>query len=402
MALINRLCKAFLLQLRNEIIFQKKITKEHLEMKLMNYLQAKLVKAEIKFFKLNGSLKLQFHTKRRIIGLGNLHKKFINELVKNDNGYLEASKQFLKANFNGYRDARWHKCIAALNGIKEANYIPEDIYYTIFHRAFNNEKLTNAYKDKNMLERFYPDVNTPTTVLRVIKGKYHAEDYSFLNYDKVESLFLDDKKYVFKPAIDSGCGQGVVVGDKSKILTSLNRAMDRKDTKNNKNYIVQKYLMQHDAIKSLHPESVNTMRVMTLRLGKKIHHVSSVLRMGINENTIDNFTSGGIAAGLDKDGKLKKYAFDAKYNRYETHKTSKIKFEGYQIPKFDEAVELCKKLHTKLFYFDVVSWDIAISSESEVYLIEYNITGPNIMMHQLNNGPIFGDLTDEVIASLSK
>ena len=84
------------------------------------------------------------------------------------------------------------------------------------------------------------------------------------------------------------------------------------------------------------------------------------------------------------------------------HTNSIIKFEGYQIPKYSEAVDLCKKLHTELLYFDLVSWDIAISSQSEVYLIEYNILGPSIDLHQLSNGPLFGDLTDEVIASLSQ
>lgn len=53
-------------------------------MQLMNYFQVKVVKTAIKFSKLNGNLKLQFHAKRRVIELGNLHKKFISELVKKD------------------------------------------------------------------------------------------------------------------------------------------------------------------------------------------------------------------------------------------------------------------------------------------------------------------------------
>ena len=178
--------------------------------------------------------------------------------------------------------------------------------------------------------------------------------------------------------------------------------MEKRGRQNQKNYIVQKYLVQHDDIKIFHPESLNTMRIMTLRLGEKILHVSSVFRMGRNNSAVDNFGSGGVSSGIDKDGKLKKYAFDVTYNRYEAHTNSKIKFEGYQIPKYSDAVELCKKLHTELLHFDLVSWDIAISQQSEVYLIEYNILGPSIDLHQLSNGPLFGELTDEVIASLSQ
>lgn len=368
----------------------------------MNYIKVKIAKAEINFLKLHGTLKLQFHYKRKIIGFVILHKKQISELIKNDSEYIKASKQFLKANFNGYRDVRWHKCMAVLNGIKEVNYIPDDVFYTVFFKALNNESLANAYKDKNILEKLYPDVNTPTTVLRVIKGKYYAEDYALINDGEVESLFVDEEKYVFKPAIDSGSGQGIIVGDKLKIIDSLNRAMERKEIKNHKNYIVQKYLMQHDALNSFHPESLNTIRIMTLRLGENIYHLSSFFRMGRNKNTIDNFSEGGMLCGIDVDGKLKKYAFDPAYNKYEAHTNSKIKFKGFQIPKFSEAVELSKKLHTNLLHFDLISWDIAISLQSEVYLLEYNISAPAIDAHQLCNGPILGDLTEQVIASLTE
>lgn len=367
--------------------------------RMLNYFHVKVAKAEINFLKLHGKLKLQFHTKRKIIAKGILHKKQISEIEKSNKEYLEVSKQFLKSNFDGYRDVRWHRCFAALNGIKKVNYIPDDIFFTVFHKVLNNEELAMAYKDKNILEKTFPEVNTPTTVLRIIKGRYYAQDYSLID-ENIELLFSNNERYVFKPAIDSGSGQGVIVGRKSEIIDSINKAMGGEEKQ--KNYIVQKYLIQHEAIKKLHPESLNTMRIMTLRLGGKIHHISSVLRMGRNGNTVDNFGSGGISTGIDRNGKLKKYAFDLSYNRYATHSNSNIKFEGYQIPKHDEAVALCKKMHTKLLHFDLVSWDIAISLESEIFIVEYNIHGQSIDLHQLSNGPIFGDLTNEVIDSLSR
>ena len=366
----------------------------------MNYIQVKVAKAEINFLKLHGALKLPFHTKRKIIGIENEHREHISDFKKNNSEYIEASKQFLKTNFKGYRDVRWHECYAAQNGIKKVNYIPEDIFYKIAEKLLNNGELANTYTDKNLLQKLFPKISTPITVLRSIHGSYYSEEYNLINHSDIESLFSHEEKYIFKPAIDAGGGHGIIVSQKSKILGYIHQVMRKSNNKNNQNYIVQKYLEQHDSIKSLHPKSLNTIRIMTLRLGENIHLVSSMLRMGVNGNVVDNTRSGGICCGIDKEGYLKKFAFDIVFNRHDIHPNTKIKFDGYEVPYYNNAVELCKSLHKDLLHFDLVSWDIAISAQNLVTLIEFNLYDQGINGLQLCNGPLFGDLTQEVLKTL--
>ena len=58
---------------------------------------------------------------------------------------------------------------------------------------------------------------------------------------------------------------------------------------------------------------------------------------------------------------------------------------------------MAKRLATRLGHFRVVSWDIAVGANYEPILIEFNAFTQSIDYHQLNNGPLFGEFTDEVI-----
>lgn len=367
----------------------------------MIYIKAKLVRMATKYGSLNGALKLPFHTKRKIIGIEYKHKKQISKFVKENKEYLKKAEKFLRTNFNDYRDVIWHRCYAAQNGLNEVNYIPEDIFYEIIEKSLNECERANTYTDKNLIQKFFPMANTPTTILRIIRGRFYSGDYKMIDLDKIELLFELQKKYVFKPTVDTYGGKGVLIGQRSKIIDLIYEIMDKNNERRHQNYIIQEYIEQHDSLKNLHPQSINTLRIMTLRLNKKIYPISSVLRMGINKNIVDNITSGGIFCGINKYGKLKDVAYDKNFNKYEIHPTTKIKFNGYQVPSYNNALELCKRLHNELHYFDLVSWDIAISTQSEPNLIELNLYGQGMNIHQLTNGPLFGDLTEEVLKTLS-
>jgi len=366
----------------------------------MNYIQVKVAKAQINFLKLHGALKLPFHTKRKIIGYENEHRELISKFTQSNKEYLKKAEQFLRTYFNGYRDTRWHRFFAAQNGIKKVNYIPDDIYFEIIEKSLNNCELANAYTDKNLLKKLFPAVNTATTIFRIINGRYYSENYNLINQKELKSLFNPNDKYIFKPSIDSGGGKGIVVGHESIILNSVQKVMEKRGKQKQQNYIIEKFLEQHSALNKIHPESLNTLRIVTLRLKNKIHTVSSFLRMGVNKNVVDNFNRGGIICGINKEGKLKKIAFDAVFNKYDMHPNTKIKFDGYQIPSYSNADELTNRLHKDLPHFDLISWDIAISSQSEVKLIEFNLYGQGVDSHQVINGPLFGDLTKEVLETL--
>ena len=56
-----------------------------------------------------------------------------------------------------------------------------------------------------------------------------------------------------------------------------------------------------------------------------------------------------------------------------------------------------KKAHKMLSRFGIISWDFAVDENSEPILIEYNLNYPDVMIYQMNNGPLFGDLTQTIL-----
>jgi hypothetical protein len=46
------------------------------------------------------------------------------------------------------------------------------------------------------------------------------------------------------------------------------------------------------------------------------------------------------------------------------------------------------------------SWDIAIGQDGDPVLVEANLSFGEVDFHQMCNGPIFGDLTEAVLAEV--
>ena len=46
------------------------------------------------------------------------------------------------------------------------------------------------------------------------------------------------------------------------------------------NYVAQKLIVQHEILSEIHTSSVNTLRVMSILMNRKVNNLSTVLRMG--------------------------------------------------------------------------------------------------------------------------
>lgn len=169
-------------------------------------------------------------------------------------------------------------------------------------------------------------------------------------------------------------------------------------TKWKRDVIVQRPLSQCEELANLNRSSINTIRVLSLlRLDGSVKIYSCVLRMGIGDSKVDNNSRGGINCGICENGRLKDIAYNKKGDKFITHPTSNIKFDEIQIPNFDKVIEKVKILHPLIPHFRLVSWDIAIDKMNEPVLIEANFRYGGLTLHQLNNGPLFGDDTREIL-----
>ena len=164
-----------------------------------------------------------------------------------------------------------------------------------------------------------------------------------------------------------------------------------------KNFLIQECVKQHERMAALNPTSVNTLRILSYRSGMEVLIIYSVVRIGRMNQVIDNQCSGGISTTISKDGKLGKEAFGGYSEDNITKTDTGIVLDGYQLPSYEKAIELVKKLHMRLPFFNLVGWDIAIEESGEPILIEFN-TNPGLSQSAFCSG--MGEYTERIIREL--
>lgn len=163
-----------------------------------------------------------------------------------------------------------------------------------------------------------------------------------------------------------GLGRILINGEESDYNTFLGMI-------GNGVFLVQNTVVQHSAMQTLYPKSVNTLRIMT---GRKANgecvFLSACLRVGAHGNTVDNWAKGGLALGLTDDGKLREeghyeFLIDGKLTEPK-HPDTGVVFKGYEIPYYKEAIEEAVNLH-KLFYgIATIGWDISITEDGPCFI----------------------------------
>lgn len=306
-----------------------------------------------------------------------------NDQIQEAENYWNNYTKKYNINFIKYYSSRTH--------IFNKFYIPDNIYYSYIDMHFNNSKMSYGIDNKALYDKLLPNLKKPFTILRKMNGYYYDNNYKLINFADTKELF-DHKDYILKPSIDSHGGAGI-------IFFKINECKDLKELFSyNENFVVQEVVTQHETLKKLYPNSLNTIRVISLFLEGEVHILSSVLRIGIAGSKIDNASAGGIVVGIDQAGYLKKYAYSSKIkSRFESHPDTKISFEGYQIPSFEEIISIVKREAINFPYFQLISWDFAINEDGEVVFIEFNLKNGQLDFHQLTNGPLFGELTDKIL-----
>lgn len=272
-------------------------------------------------------------------------------------------------------------------------FIPDDFYYCYADLYFTDYHTSIKFDNKNLYDLYFFDVHRPESLGRNINGILLDSDYNQISMESLLSKCSEARSAIIKKTLNSDGGHGIAFFDdcnlkSDELVTYLS---------GNRDFIIQRVIKQHPDIAIFNPESVNTVRIMTLFFNNAVHVLSSVLRMGINGSRVDNASSGGIVCGINDDGSLKRYAYDSVANVYECHPQG-MSFEGHVIPSFDKCIEICKSLSLRFVNISrLISWDLSIDTNGMPLLIEANFTGGQLDFHQLCNGPIWGNMTKDVL-----
>ena len=292
----------------------------------------------------------------------------------------------------------FHRYFTGVSGSFYVSYIPQDLYVGYIDPYFNDILAAKFYDNKTIYDALFHGIPQPKTVLKRVNGIWMAGDnYPVFDADALRReccLSVEGGCFV-KEAQTTAGGSGVIYIPKGQF--SIQKVMEIV-RKYKTDIIVQEELIQHEDIARLHASSLNTLRMYSV-LGKDGNATiySAVVRMGSENAKLDNYSAGGLTCGIQPDGRLRKYAYNKKYEKMECHPTSKVVFEDYVIPNYQGAVDLIKKAHPMIAHFRSIAWDIAIRQDGTPVLIEANLCRGGIDSLQLNNGPLYGNDTKIIL-----
>lgn len=193
--------------------------------------------------------------------------------------------------------------------------------------------------------------------------------------------FAEGKECIFAKVTDDCGGNGV---EKINLSADTDFASLYEKCIAGRQFLVEECLVQHEKMQLLSPSSINTLRVTSVLSKGEPHIMYCLVRMGDGTKCVDNISSGGMYCPVGEDGKIYAPAFCDKTGAcYDEHPFTKTEFVGFEIPYYNEAVELVRKAALVVPQIRYVGWDVAICENGPV-LIEGN-TIPGYDMCQNHN-----------------
>ncbi len=220
---------------------------------------------------------------------------------------------------------------------------------------------------------------------------YGEEDY----ISKITESVLNqpDKKYIIKPVNGSG-GNGIKIlfSESNKLrVRDGSDELDLGDLDLKGRWLVEEFVTQHESLNQINEYCLNTVRFLTLlKRDNQVLCVGACLKFGMSGAYVDNMSQGGMYVAIDmKSGILADNGYDNKLQSYTAHPDSGIKFEGFQLPKWQDVKYLAIETQTKLSFAKFMGLDIGIS-ESGPMVVEINIF-PDMVAFESVHGPLLGD-----------
>lgn len=335
----------------------------------------------------------------------NIFKKLLkNNLIISSKGCLKKHIAYWKR-FGIRINSKSYLVFSSVSGIEDPLFVPEVVYYNQIEPRLNNRMMTLAYADKNIYEHYYSELGIfPKTLIRKIDGVIYDGNYQlfFPTDEGVMAIVGAGTNIIIKKTFDTGGGLevGLFTFTENGFCdhsSGLTYNLGSLSSLYGGDFVIQEYINQHDFYRRFNVSSINTVRIFTYRsvANNQVIPIQSVVRIGRPGKIVDNQASGGISCGI-KDGILNDFAVDKYGNKY--YESNNVKFA--EIGKaycFDEMKELAIAIAQKQFYSRLLGFDFCVDSTGKVRLIEINNSNIETNFLQMNNGPLFGDYTDEVV-----
>lgn len=210
------------------------------------------------------------------------------------------------------------------------------------------------------------------------KDQFNTNFNKYLKRDwiKVEGASKEDLMNFFKKhnvfmakPIDGSCGKNI-----EKIYTDKFKSLDEVyEYVQNKNFELEEVIKQNAEVNKICPNSINTVRVVTiLDKNKKAHIIMTYFRIGNGSAFVDNFNSGGMVAPVDENtGVVLQPAIDKNKNLYEVHPATGSQIKGFKFPYWNEMRAMVEEAAQVIPEVGYVGWDVCFTDDGPI-LVEAN------------------------------
>ena len=179
--------------------------------------------------------------------------------------------------------------------------------------------------------------------------------------------FIADRQVIIKKPADGALGKGVerielaqYAGEERALFDAL-----LKDGA----VMLEDLLVQSAEMASFHPSSVNTLRCISFNTPEGVCVPFCLMRTGQGGAVMDNAGAGGIIFGIDeKTGVGNTDGCDEAGNRFRVNPDSGVAFKGFQVPEFEQAMALCRKVALRAPTVRCIGWDFAHTDQGWVVI----------------------------------
>lgn len=262
------------------------------------------------------------------------------------------------------------------------------------HKLYNclwDDNYSSLVNDKYVFHCFcrYHNLPVPQVYGVYLRGSYigRGKDISdLISRENIEQVIIKPLRGI------QGKGIHIVSRDTLSKLERENKPGRLPNLSNDlrtKQFIVQEVIKQHPELNRINPNSVNTLRILTLLTTEgEVELLSAILRTSAGQSYIDNFKSGGIVIGVDiQTGRLKKHGFMSPEHGtiVSQHPVTGVPFGDFNIPYWSEVKTAVVKAQKAFHYLKSIAWDMAISPDGPI-LVEGNIEWGTAGIQAANGG----------------
>lgn len=294
----------------------------------------------------------------------------IKQMIKKFNFYIEKhfgenASVFLKIKYI---------ILGVIDFIIYGSTVTDFFELTFYKKSRYEKKKYMTFRDSNRFSRAFDDLDegwrlSKKTELNSWIGKYlEREQISTeeMDFEEFCGFCKRHPVFLFKPSTGS-CGIGI-----EKVVVSESGDLHELYTKyRGEDGVLDEFIVQHKEMEALHPDSLNTLRIFTVRVGKEINIAAAVLRMGNGGSVIDNYSAGGVVAPVDVNTGLVTAAAEDIYGaRYSYHPYSEKQIVGFNVPNWSKVTEIIKQAASEA-PLSYVGWDVAVR-ENDCVIVEAN------------------------------